>query len=604
MSYSNRAHVISPLRSLTYPTRLICWSVEPWICQLSDGRYDHTFRLAHLAVCSLQHGQVQDVKRINVYTHHDLWEELWHACCHDRKTWAVAPVLGYCATLANFWQRLSSGAAYITWAVLTDPPTILDLRRKRQRLRMVALENYLREPAYRLADDLGLPWSTRPERDLTTQEAMERCRQRVHLTEVIVCTIMKELSCRKLCGFGSTAASLAFRAWRTSYNDSPISTPDNPAATSLARAGLFGGQLMISKRGAIQQPVIAADVNSLYPWIASTNPLPCRLMAHLVNPQPLDVRMMTRDYWCVARVTARPMWPTPWRCSPRHVEDHTDEREYVLCGSVLSHFAACGCIQAVYAMSAYHLGHLFKNFVRDLYAARLGAKLRGDVVASKLWKLLLNSLFGKFAQQGGQWEHCPNLFCARQWGEWFAGGSESGTYHRYRALAGSGQIWRAGSEPRDSFPAITAAVNELGRFAVHDLVETAHFGETFYTDTDCLHVSQQGWKRLLLAGVHDQDRLGGVKVVAEGPDAFYWSAKHYRVGNHYVSNVIRPSAVEIAEGLFLSQSTPGVLATFHADSPDHVMVRDRLVHLTDSHERPLAGGCKREEDCHGQAQTP
>jgi hypothetical protein len=73
-------------------------------------------------------------------------------------------------------------------------------------------------------------------------------------------------------------------------------------------------------------------------------------------------------------------------------------------------------------------------------------------------------------------------------------------------------------------------------------------------------------------------QLGKLKVMCQGNDAFYWGPKFYRIGDHVVSNVIRPNARQVAEGLFLQAARDGPGTTIRTGVLDRVIVRDRLVH--------------------------
>src|SRR5690606_16794814 len=51
----------------------------------------------------------------------------------------------------------------------------------------------------------------------------------------------------------------------------------------------------------------------------------------------------------------------------------------------------------------YKMLSLFKNFVANFYSKRETAKKQGDRVSDMLYKLLLNSLYGKFGQLKREW---------------------------------------------------------------------------------------------------------------------------------------------------------------------------------------------------------
>ena len=114
---------------------------------------------------------------------------------------------------------------------------------------------------------------------------------------------------------------------------------------------------------------------------------------------------------------------------------------------------------------------------------------------------------------------------------------------------------------------------------MRECIEVAGGSNVLYANPDALHVTYQGLQRLVDAGECDQMALGRLKVQAQGDDAFYWGPHFYRVGNHFVSNVLRPSDREVAEGIFLQSARDGIGTTIRTAVLDRVLVREKRVTL-------------------------
>src|SRR5690606_15107082 len=62
-----------------------------------------------------------------------------------------------------------------------------------------------------------------------------------------------------------------------------------------------------------------------------------------------------------------------------------------------------GHIVEVHEVAVYQMLPIFREFVTNFYAKRETAKKQGDRVSDLLYKLLLNSLYGKFGQLKREW---------------------------------------------------------------------------------------------------------------------------------------------------------------------------------------------------------
>lgn len=584
-------HVIRSLKRMTYPTRIIAFAVEPWVRYVRPGIHEHTFRVAAGSTTKLHAGQVVNRAYCDLGHAQDVLDYLFEGLCHDRTTWIVAHGLGYALTLCDYWTHVGRGSLELLWGVYEDPPTILAGRAHGRRYRMVDIANYWRQPLSQIAVSVGVTLPERSGGDETTTECLERCRLRVRATEELICMMVKELSSHQLSGLRSTAASTAWSAWRSSYNQCPVSVHCHPAALGMERSALFGGQLMMRRLGHVSQPIVSVDCNSLYPYVSALHPQPVRLGMCYRYPSMLDLRQRIRDWWCLSHVTATPDWPLPWRPGPDLLEYHVDTRDYWVCGPTLARLVDEGRVGAVHALSCYTVGDPFSGFVRDIYRRRLDSHHCGNETAAALYKMLLNSLFGRFAQRTSRWVDQAGLLCPRPYGEWTRVNARDGEITRCRAIAGMGQVYEEGVEARESCPVITASICELGRLHLRQLVEDAGKDQVVYAYTDCAHVTEQGFANLVALGHHDEERLGGVKVAHQGVDAVYWGPMHYRIGDHYCSNLLSPSAREVSEGMYLQESRTGLPLTLSGKHLDRVVVRDRVVHAPAGHTRTstLAG---------------
>lgn len=570
-------HTIEPCRSVRFPTRIICFGVEPWCCRPSPGYYEHTFRCAAAVKLVLTDGYVEDREEAVFGTKEDFWEWIGKRCCHDRTTWLCGVAAGYSSNLLGFWQGVDSGRIGYGWSALADPPIIISARLGRKPVRILDIRNWLPASVGELARLCGYDGLTvdPPDSDLFT--ACDRALEKAKLSEELLCRVITELRTGSLCGLKSTAAATSWAIWQTSCYTYPVYVHKIREPWSLENSACFGGQLYLRTTGSVASRIYALDVNSMYTNILASAPMPVKFLRMIENPGVGDVERAVRSYWCLADVEVCPDWPLPWRRGNGKVEYHCDQRSYIVCGATLALLSCAGRISAARRLSLYEPDQPFNFFAQFLWRKRQAASRSGDQVVGALWKVLGNSFTGRWAQRKRTWERDDSLLCNGRWGEWWHRYPGRTRSTRCRAIAGVGYALDDSGPAYNACPAIYAAITERGRLRLRELAEIAGMDHVWYMDTDSLHVDQVGYDRLDFADEIKPGQLGKLKIVAEGKDAFYWGPKFYRVGRYVVSNIVRPSDRHIAEGVYLQAARDGVERTITSGVLDRVLVRDRPV---------------------------
>lgn len=572
-------HILKPVRSASWPRQVLVFAVDPLVREIERGVHEHTLRCVAVCRVRLVDGMVVDKERREFVQAEAFWSVVASWLDRDTTTWGVCHNLAYALSLLSFWDRLNRGGLHHAWSVLEDQVAVVMVRLGRRSLRLVDLKNYWRVPLRELLGAAGLVGLGTTETNPPLPDALDRARRKVRVTEECVCAMVNSLAKEKLCSLRSTAASTAWLCWRTSYYDSPLAIHAHPEAMRLETGAVFGGQLSLRRTGAVALPVTALDVNSLYPWIMATQGLPSRFVDYTCCVPPRLLRHTVKDFWCVARVTVQPEFPLPWRGPGMEATYHDDVREYTVCGDTLARLADRDLVRGVSELARYAHGGFLARFALDLYARKQAARARSNHAECLLWKMLLNGLSGKFAQRQRIWQEARGKLCPGRWGYWFEVDSKTEAVATYRAVAGSAQRLETGPWTAESFPAVTAAICSAGRLRLQELVEVASRDQVLYTDTDCLHLLQEGRERLAVCGELDEMQLGKLKQIAQGPEAFYWGPKHYRVGEYYVSNVLCHDHREVSDGVYLQESRQGIASVLSGLNQDRVLVKDRTIHI-------------------------
>lgn len=384
------------------------------------------------------------------------------------------------------------------------------------------------------------------------------------------CRFLLTLATDKLGGLQLTAASQALATYRTRFLPTIIEPTQDSGALSHERQALYGGRCQLFYYGDVGQPpptvqlpplqmelasdrheqgpVHHFDTNGLYAAVMADGEFPCRHLKTLVEPAVADLLALPKHTTAIARVTAcclateLPARTEVGVCFPEG-RFHT-----ILADKELQLALQRGQIEKIHWAEVYQTADLFSHYVRFCWGRRQDARRDGDPAGGAVWKLLLNSLAGRFAQRGSRWVDRPEITTTVPWGSfWFQ--NDPTERPRYcRSIAWRAQERVPQGEAALSFPAITACIQAQARVRLAAWLGIAGEREVYYVDTDSLFTSSWGAAQLTAARVVNQDRLGCLRLVATYPWVRFAGLKNYWTGERRVRAGLPTDGVQLHAG--------------------------------------------------------
>lgn len=475
--------------------------------------------------------------------------------------WAFdAPVLGTFSILPERGWRL-------TRAVIESPPVILRWRADRASIVMLDTLNWWRLPLSKIGESIGLAKLPYPSAVASRDEWDAYARRDVEVINRAMHAWWGFLIDRQLGGFAPTLASQALRAFRHKYLHDRILLDANETALSLARDSLHGGRVEAFRIGRVEGPIHHFDVNSMYPFVMRDNDYPAILALTASDPTFAEIASWTRDYCVTALVEVDCDEPCFAHVIGERLCFPTGRFRASLTTPDLVYGLHRGYIRRVHRAALYEKAPLFRAYVADLYALRLAWQANGNSVNAGLVKLLLNSLYGKFAQRGEVWETTGRTD-EDTIHQWLEVDVPTGEVVTRRQFAGIIQTRSREGECATSHPAIAAHVTAYARAYLWKLVCLAGIDHTFYMDTDSIFVSSDGAKRL--SALLSETELGGLKRVGVYDWIHVYGAKDYVMPGKAVLKGIRGKSTSIDESTFRHDEwsgLPGLIAAGTLDAP-------------------------------------
>jgi len=189
----------------------------------------------------------------------------------------------------------------------------------------------------------------------------------------------------------STVASMAMECFRREFLNENILVPWNEDVKKWERKAYHGGMVSCPRHGVFQN-CTGLDVNSMYPYAMTIQELPTGSRVTWV-----------KSYY-------------PGRLGIYYVEYELPEREFLHVYNESGILAAYGKayltsimiadilenggkIKVIEGLLYKHTGFLLKDYANRIFSVKSEAKTNGQTAIEVVAKLLLNSLYGKFAQK-------------------------------------------------------------------------------------------------------------------------------------------------------------------------------------------------------------
>lgn len=584
------------------PRYIIAINCEPYRTKV-EGRpdeYGHSFRLGNSISCRIANNKAGSQEAKQFDSPGELRRYIYNFSKSNYTTWVIAHGMLSMFRLAEFPTDIDAGIILPDTprstrkretndsddvhcsglVVLESPPTIIAVRCMDTGGRIVFVDtlNWFCVPLRELNTACGTPEMTRPAWDAPFQDWSKYC---INCVETVYHTFLNLIwfaSEHKLGNFAYTAASQSMRAFRHGRMPINPSCHDNMMVKDWERAAYFGGRSEVFRWGEIKEECHHLDVNSLFPSIMAKCEVPIRLDEYYDSPINAESISETTASKSVARClleTSRPWYPVRrdnFVCYP------IGRYWTCLCGNELALAKRSGHIREISQLAVYQTASIFGLFVQDFWNLRKQYQLEGNDLYNTFCKMILNSLYGKFAQRAPRWQPCEDIPELPDWGRFNEVNMVTGEIKEYRKFGKYTQENVGKQEKLDSFVAISAFITSAARMRMNSLRQIADLRNVFYQGVDSLIVNNDGYANLETAGEVEYTTLGKMRLEYSGSPTTIYGVSDYRMGERVIM-AGRPShATQIDDSTWLATILGGCSNLFRGVSP--VGMRESQVRWT------------------------
>lgn len=295
----------------------------------------------------------------------------------------------------------------------------------------------------------------------------------------------------------------------------------------MQRSAYYGGESSYWYRGFIEEPLYKLDVVSLYPHCMWLYNYPAETIRRAKFGTDAASKLPEEPGNCTAHVTVFGCGDLPMRGEDGRVHYPQGLFSTYLCGQELEYASVNRRIREVHEWEEYRCTNLFQRYVEYWFAIRRQAQDIGDSAGNALAKILMNSLYGKWASRKANWTIDTELQAPLRWGYFATPDRLNGKLIKLRAAAGCVQRNTGFEERSDTFPAISAFVAAAGRVYMRRIRDLLPAHSCLLQQTDSLLVTGEGYDALCNSDFMAHDGHGSLRVA----DIYFWAdiygANHY-----------------------------------------------------------------------------
>lgn len=399
-----------------------------------------------------------------------------------------------------------------------------------------------------LGKELGFNKLVMPENDESMETWITYCKRDVEIITKALQELSKIMSQWNCGDLSMTRASLAMLLYRGSFMNHNIKIHMNEHAMNLEIQAYYGGRtenFVVGKQP--KQPYYYLDFNSLYPSVMADSLFSLRLRGRLKQYNPDDILEQMKIHNIVASVIVDIDKPClPYRAD-RTLLFPIGKFQTTLAMPELEYAIKQGYVTKVLDAYAYHRSLIFKDYVDTLHKYKTESKKNGNPIETLNYKLLLNSLYGKFGQKRMELVD-TGLVDEEQYGTTtYINMVEK--YMQVRRILNH-KIY-VDSKPRISpysVPIIAAEVSSYGRMKLWKAMEQCGLENVYYVDTDSVFTNQTGYDRIQSEIKNGQ--LGALELELTADDYTVYAPKDYVFGTKTVTKGVHSRSTVVGKNTY------------------------------------------------------
>lgn len=377
----------------------------------------------------------------------------------------------------------------------------------------------------------------------TNEELTIYCKNDVRIIFLFIKGLISFLEKYELTKLKPTASSIAMNTFRHSfyeYEKCPIFIHTNIKAIKLERDSYHGGITDCFKIGNFSGDFIKLDINSMYPAQMVKHQFPTKLIFYSDNKQEDLMRYATQyleEYHIIAECEID--LPKEYAYLLTKFKHNKDSKMGFIYGKFttvlttpeIQYVLKYGKLLSVNQIAIYQKEYIFRDYINFFYNKRIEFKKEGNFIYDTFCKMLMNGLYGKFAQHNTNYdivaENVPYDL-----GKYIIKEEINGEIIEYIQMHIGNKIIKnmpTDNNAYDSFVAISSLVTAYARMYLIEIILKLGRDNLYYVDTDSLIIKKESLNNI--KEYLDDLELGKLKSEGESKNLSIIRPKWYVFAN-------------------------------------------------------------------------
>ena len=422
--------------------------------------------------------------------------------------------------------------------VIEEPPVILKLYLNGfTKLMILDTLNFFPMGCDALGKSIGLAKLKMPNFDEPDSKWFKYCQRDVDIIRKAVMQLIRFLQLHGPIQWKFTAAGLAQSMLSLKYDCGWESSEPKSDARSFERKSLFHGLINVYRKNqVIHETVYHLDVTSLYPS-QMINPVPVELIDVGSGITPIEIDGRGVDSIVAEVLVETTIEPFGYRGEENRNHYRLGKYWTILTGPELRRALQSENVIEIGHYHQYRMQPIYRDFVLEIFADRKGYIDKKDMAFDFFCKLLLNSSYGKPAQQTPIWRAVPpdeEIRKDKPWGNDFTHDLVNERLIHTRYIDGAAYRNYGREEMDGTLPVITAWIAAAARERMRELRVIAGHSNVYYQAVDALFVNQNGFDALNKAGEIQDKELGKLYEKESADRSIFYGINHYEHGDNIV----------------------------------------------------------------------
>lgn len=544
-----KAHILRENKRGSLPKAFVFMDSEANIKSDIEGNEYDRFRLGCAVYWRRYYGRRNDTLRWFDYIYSDdFWLWLFDLFSEVDKICLISHNIVYDLKLLDGFFLLHSDGWECKSPVFNNQTVILKYVKNKKTLLILNNANFFTGKLEDIGKSVGLDKIDVDFYNCTNELLFIHCRRDVEILLAIWQKYVKFIQSEDIGGFQKTIASQSMGSYRHRFMDHKIYIHNSDHVIKLERESYHGGRSECFKLGSFEGgDYYNLDVNSMYPSVMYDNQYPTKLIRYGNGLRVSDLRKLIKYCHVIAKVKL----VSNVNIYPAII----GKRLLFPVGSFITTLTTPELVMAlnlyhikeIYDYAIYEKAHIFKGFVDYFYNKRKEAKASGNDVLNLFFRLILNSLYGKFGQKGYDTKLIGDCDLSAFGVEDYYNTEDE---RWYKLIYLNGKIYQVGEEGEsfNSFVAISSHITAYSRMRLYHYMQLAGHENIYYCDTDSIFTNKQGY--LNLKEYIHKDFLGYLSIKDKAKSMIIKGVKDYIFGSNTKIKGIRKDAVQLADNIY------------------------------------------------------